>query len=101
MRFTWFVILAAAAYGQSLNGVIDIHAHSDPDSTARSIDAIDLAKNLVELPRLGPKQERVYNMGRERLVDTLVTYELWDDLISLRDTMYLALPPKDSATSPG
>jgi hypothetical protein len=44
MRFTWFVILAAAAYGQSLNGVIDIHAHSDPDSTARSIDAIDLAK---------------------------------------------------------
>jgi peroxiredoxin len=53
-------------------------------------DAIDLAKNLVELPRLGPKQERAYNMGRERLVDTLVTYELWDDLISLRDTMYLA-----------
>ena len=44
MRFTWFVILAGAAYGQSLNGVIDIHAHSDPDSTARSIDAIDLAK---------------------------------------------------------
>ena len=44
MRLTWLVILAATAYGQSLNGVIDIHAHSDPDSTARSIDAIDLAK---------------------------------------------------------
>src|SRR5579864_1852292 len=44
MRFAWFAILAAGAYGQSLNGVIDIHAHSDPDSTARSIDAIDLAK---------------------------------------------------------
>jgi len=44
MRFTWFVMLAAAAYGQSLSGVVDIHAHSDPDSTARSIDAIDLAK---------------------------------------------------------
>jgi hypothetical protein len=29
---------------QSLTGVIDIHAHSDPDGTARSIDAIDLAK---------------------------------------------------------
>ena len=27
-----------------LPGVIDIHAHSDPDSTARSIDAIDLAR---------------------------------------------------------
>ena len=44
MRLGWFVILAAAVYGQSLNGVIDIHAHSGPDSTARSIDAIDLAK---------------------------------------------------------
>ncbi len=27
-----------------LTGVIDIHAHSDPDSMPRSIDAIDLAK---------------------------------------------------------
>jgi len=44
MRFAWFVLLAASAGAQSLNGVIDIHAHSDPDSTARSIDAIDLAK---------------------------------------------------------
>ena len=34
-----------AAYGQNrLDGVIDIHAHTGPDSTARSIDAIDLAK---------------------------------------------------------
>jgi hypothetical protein len=42
---TWSVFLAAAAAcGQSLTGVIAIHAHSDPDSTARSIDAIDLAK---------------------------------------------------------
>ena len=44
MRFAWFALLAAAVCGQSLNGVIDIHAHSGPDSTARSIDAIDLAK---------------------------------------------------------
>src|SRR5260370_16670739 len=29
---------------QSLTGVIDIHAHHDPDSVPRSIDAIDLAK---------------------------------------------------------
>src|ERR1700678_195659 len=34
---------ALSAYGQ-LNGVIDIHAHTDPDSVPRSIDAIDLAK---------------------------------------------------------
>src|SRR5690348_17168105 len=38
------VILAAAAYGQQLNQVIDIHVHSDPDSSPRSIDAIDLAR---------------------------------------------------------
>lgn len=38
-------LLTLAAYGQSdLNGVIDIHAHSDPDSLPRSIDAIDLAR---------------------------------------------------------
>jgi len=29
---------------QSLNGVVDIHVHSDPDSAARSIDAIDIAR---------------------------------------------------------
>ena len=33
------------AFGQGrLDGVIDIHAHSDPDSIPRSIDAIDLAR---------------------------------------------------------
>jgi hypothetical protein len=44
MKLTWCLLLAACAWGQSLDGVIDIHAHADPDSTARSIDAIDLAK---------------------------------------------------------
>src|ERR1017187_2269026 len=29
---------------QTLEGVIDMHAHADPDGTARSIDAIDLAR---------------------------------------------------------
>ena len=39
------VLLACAARAQApLNGVIDIHAHSDPDGTPRSIDAIDLAR---------------------------------------------------------
>ena len=32
------------AHAQTLTGAIDIHAHSDPDGTPRSIDAIDLAK---------------------------------------------------------
>src|SRR5277367_1732705 len=34
----------ARAQIKPLEGVIDIHAHSAPDSTPRSIDAIDLAK---------------------------------------------------------
>ncbi|MBV9746917.1 MAG: hypothetical protein JO099_24410 [Acidobacteriia bacterium] len=34
----------AGAVRQDLTGVIDIHAHSGPDSVARSIDAIDLAR---------------------------------------------------------
>src|SRR6185436_18128046 len=36
--------LAATLAAQTLNGVVDIHAHSDPDSVPRSIDAIDAAK---------------------------------------------------------
>ena len=42
--FASLLLSAAATWAQQLNGVIDIHAHSDPDSTGRSIDAIDLAK---------------------------------------------------------
>jgi hypothetical protein len=38
------LLLATAPVFAQLNGVIDIHAHSGPDSVARSIDAVDLAK---------------------------------------------------------
>ena len=38
------IILTVAAYGQTLDRVIDIHVHSDPDSVPRSIDAIDLTR---------------------------------------------------------
>ncbi|MDQ1473819.1 MAG: hypothetical protein QOJ99_5299 [Bryobacterales bacterium] len=43
MKFTVLLFAALSAFAQ-LNGVIDIHAHSGPDSVPRSIDAIDLAK---------------------------------------------------------
>ena len=36
--------LVGSASAQTLDGVIDIHAHADPDSVARSIDALDLAR---------------------------------------------------------
>ncbi len=36
--------LTLSLRAQSLDGAIDLHAHSAPDGTARSIDAIDLAR---------------------------------------------------------
>src|SRR6266478_6171745 len=44
---TWcssLLLIAVTASAQTLNGVVDIHVHSDPDSMPRSIDAIDAAK---------------------------------------------------------
>jgi Family of unknown function (DUF6282) len=38
------LFLSVCGWGQTLTGVVDFHVHSDPDSVARSIDAIDLAK---------------------------------------------------------
>jgi hypothetical protein len=43
VRLAALALVACAAYAQ-LNGVVDIHAHSDPDSVPRSIDAIALAR---------------------------------------------------------
>jgi hypothetical protein len=40
----FLLTIGLSAYGQTLDGVIDMHAHSDPDGTPRSIDAIDLAR---------------------------------------------------------
>jgi hypothetical protein len=44
MKIFALLLLSLALRGQTLDGAIDIHAHCDPDSTPRSIDAIDLAK---------------------------------------------------------
>ncbi len=38
------VMIGLSSQAQTLEGVIDIHAHADPDGTPRSIDAIDLAR---------------------------------------------------------
>ena len=48
MKFCILVALFAGAVHAQLNGVIDIHVHSDPDSVPRSIDAIDLARLAKE-----------------------------------------------------
>lgn len=43
MKLAALMLWACAAQAQ-LQSVIDIHAHSDPDSVPRSIDAVDLAR---------------------------------------------------------
>lgn len=59
-------------------------------------DAIDLAKNLVELPRLGPDKQAAWRMGRDRLLELGVTFELWNDLTVLEATPFLS-PDPDAA----
>ncbi|MBI2480706.1 MAG: redoxin domain-containing protein [Planctomycetia bacterium] len=56
-------------------------------------DAVDLAKNMVELPR-HPKYNTLAkrgssNYGRERLFETLSRFERWDEMIALCQTPYL------------
>lgn len=55
-------------------------------------DAIDLAKNMIELPRhptYNTLTKGSANYGHQRLIETLVRYELWDELLALSHTTYL------------
>lgn len=58
-------------------------------------DAVDLAKNLAELPRhpeyntLGRSGSN--KLGRHRLLSVLPQFELWDDLVRLSNTPLLEL----------
>lgn len=76
-------------------------------------EAVDLAKNMIELPR-HPKyntlnrreEENSYEkktgssmQGRSRLFDAILAYELWPDALALADTFYLeptALPEEQA-----
>lgn len=57
-------------------------------------EAVDLAKNMIELPR-HPKYNHPAKRGssafygRRRLMETLVRYELWEEILRLTDTVYL------------
>jgi peroxiredoxin len=58
----------------------------------RMRDAVELAKNMCELPR-HPKYNTLTKgsarFGRQRLLETLTRFEAWDELIGLCDTPYL------------
>lgn len=56
-------------------------------------DALDLAKNMIELPR-HPRYNRLdgrgsASLGRERLIQVLKGYRLWNEMLELSDTTYL------------
>ena len=56
-------------------------------------DAIDLAQNMLEMPR-HPKYNNIdksgsYKYGRQRLLDVLKAYQLYDELIRLAGTSWL------------
>ena len=56
-------------------------------------DAVDLAKNMVELPRHpqynSDKDWRSAKYGRHRLIELLERYELWDKAIELANSPYI------------
>ena len=58
----------------------------------RQKSALDLSKNLLELPR-HPKNNSLTTgsgkNGRDRLFQVLEGFELWDDVATLANTMYL------------
>ncbi len=63
-------------------------------------DAIDLAKNMIELPQ-HPKYNTLakrgsFHYGRQRLFETLSHYERWSDMIAFCHSPYLA--PTDDAS---
>ncbi|HUP79452.1 MAG TPA: peroxiredoxin family protein, partial [Pirellula sp.] len=59
----------------------------------RARDAIELSKNMIELPRhpkfnaLGGRGSA--SLGRERLLGVLTSYRLWPQLIELANSVYL------------
>ncbi len=68
----------------------------------RAKESLQVAKNMMEEPRI-PRSRKVaedpdqkwdaggsaYALGRQRLVETLLRWELWDDVLALASTSYL------------
>lgn len=58
----------------------------------RAHAAVEMAKNMTELPR-HPKYNSIRSgssrYGRQRLVESLTAFQMWDDLIALAGTSYL------------
>jgi peroxiredoxin len=71
----------------------------DLEYIGRVHDAVELAKNMIELPRhprynsldvnAERSSRRSAHEGRRRLFEVLLRFELWDELIALSDNGYL------------
>lgn len=62
--------------------------------TGRITPALEIATNLVEIPRhprhnSAEKSNSAVARGRTRLLDTLIQFELWQELTELAETPYL------------
>ena len=77
--------------------------------SGRVQDAVALAKNMIELPRLPEvrtngtwsipaRTSHVY--GRRNLVELLAHYELWDEVLALKDTFYLRTETEPAERTP-
>lgn len=71
-------------------------------SMGRVSAALDLAKNMIELPRHPAYNALQGNgsaaLGRTRLVQSLRSYRRWEDWLKLADSSYLA--PRNDPTGP-
>ncbi|WP_425616158.1 redoxin domain-containing protein [Anatilimnocola sp. NA78] len=68
--------------------------------TGRAREAVELAKNMTSLPR-HPKYNTLdrggsAQLGRSRLWESLVKFELWDELLALTETPYLDATEKEA-----
>ncbi len=65
----------------------------DLSFVGRVRDAVELAKNMIELPRHPkyntPQKHGSTYYGRLRLFEELNRYELWDELVAMADSNYL------------
>ncbi|HEV2473761.1 MAG TPA: hypothetical protein VGS41_13885, partial [Chthonomonadales bacterium] len=71
----------------------------DLDYIGRVRDAEELAKNMIELPRhpaYNNDDKGSWINGRKRLLQVLMDYELWPDLIKLSSTLYFEPGDKPS-----
>ena len=80
MRFVLVLVAAASvAFGQ-LQGIVDVHVHSDPDSAPRKIDALEAARlakkegmrALLLKNHFAPTAQLAYTVSR--VVDGIVLY---------------------------